>query len=228
LSTTISLINIHSIILELPDNNNQSITDIQKVLTAQISRQKRENFFRTLTGFKFQNFDMMEWIKGNEKGKFEIDEIRNPRIVWGKEFEFWDLKKGRSSQKFVKEIEEIIARNDEKYILKNGWNISLYNALLYPPAGLEDYHRETCRVFRQIEKEIKDKKDRGVDKLYYQRLPTSYEIAQRIEDTVWGPGKITVKLLTEEQIEELHWNYYRMKEWLEQDIAMYTGWDRVK
>jgi hypothetical protein len=67
-----------------------------------------------------------------------------------------------------------------------------------------------------------------VEKLYYQKLPTSYEVAQRIEGTVWGPGKNVVELLTKDQIKKLHWNYYIMKEWLEQDIAKYTGWDRVK
>jgi hypothetical protein len=164
LSTTISLINIPSIILELPDNNKEPFKSIQKALTTQISRQNWENFFRTLAGFSFQNFNIMEWIKGNEKGKFEIDEFRENRRNRGKDFFLWDLKKGRSSRNFIKETEEIIIRNDEKNILRYGWYIALQEALKYPPAMSEDYYREICRVLRSIENEIKDKKSRGVDK----------------------------------------------------------------
>jgi hypothetical protein len=73
LNTTISLVNIPSIILELPDNSKEPMKSIQKVLTTQISRQNWEDFFKTINGFNFKNFNIIDWIKGDQKGIFEIE-----------------------------------------------------------------------------------------------------------------------------------------------------------
>jgi hypothetical protein len=124
LNVTLSLVNIPSIILELPDNQKEPMKNIQNILSAQISRQKWENFFRIISGFNFKNFSVMDWIKGDQKGIFEINEYKDNRRNRGTG-EMWTLNYGRTQRWFIQETEGIIKRNDDgDRTLFRGWCIT--------------------------------------------------------------------------------------------------------
>jgi hypothetical protein len=110
--------------IELPDNENHRFANIQKVLTTQISRQKLVNFFRIIAGFRFQNFDIMKWVGGDLKGKFELDSYQTPRRRPARERkEFWLLEQGRTSLHYINVIEDVIKRHDveKDYNMDGTW-----------------------------------------------------------------------------------------------------------
>jgi hypothetical protein len=134
LNTFSAIISIPSIVIELPDEADYKFTNIQKVLTTQISRQKWKDFFRILSGYNFMNFDVMEWIKGDTKGNFNLDEEpyerpKNSRISW----KWYTLRTGKSSQVWIDAIERIIKKYEENGRLQFEWMIVCRRMNELPP-----------------------------------------------------------------------------------------------
>jgi hypothetical protein len=198
-----AIIDIPSIVIELPGEADYKFTNIQKVLTTQISRQKWKNFFRVLNGFNFMNFDVMEWIKGDTKGKFNLDEEPYERPRDSKiSLEWFTLRTGRSSQVWINSIERVISKYDKEGKLQFEWLLVCKRMNEFP-----SYIRENCiagaaEMFRKVQIIM----DRGLE-LKHTRATRKYRLAQEVENYCFGDGAKIIQVLSPEEESKLGDNY---------------------
>jgi hypothetical protein len=215
--------------IELPDNENHRFTNIQKVLTTQISRQKWNNFFRIIAGFRFQNFDILQWIRGDMNGKFELDKRQVPRERPYRERKaYWTLNEGKSSTHYIAVIEDVIRRHDVEERLQFGWYMIIKRLMEFPPAIREVYFKGTAQIFRKLDIELiqKKKKERNP---HTQIVPTGYKISQEVEDWVQsGKGVTLPAITTPAERAQLPRIYNMMWSDLLVDYYNYCGWDKFK
>jgi hypothetical protein len=217
LRTTAALITIPSIMIELPDNENQKFANIQKVITTQISRQNWTDFFNIIAGFNFQNFDIIQWIKGDIKGEFNLDQEPEPRNnQYSHKKEFFTLNQGKSSTHHISIIEDVIKRHDIKGQLQFGWYLAIQRFMIFPPAIREVYIEGTTQIYRKLDAKLIEKKKSKRMSLF--NVPTGYEIAQEVEDWVMEEDKVTVhRIETPQKMTQLPVIYKILERELKED-----------
>jgi hypothetical protein len=226
LKTFSSIIHIPSIVIEFPGEADYNFINIQKVLTMQISRQKWKEFFKVLSGFNFMNFDVMEWIKGDTKGKLNLDEesyerSKDEKVSW----EWFKLRTGKSSQVWIDAIERIIRKLDKcGYLqLQFNWMLICGRVNQLPPFIRETYIAGASEIFRKLEVTT----DQGKE-MVDTRTARKYRVVQEVENYNNGKYAKTILVLNKEEELEIEDNYKEMMDRIRTDIYRYGGCDNFK
>jgi hypothetical protein len=100
-----ALIDIPSIMIDLPHEADKTINIFTNLLERQLHRKECAQFFRIIDGFNYSNFDIIQWLNWDIKILFEIDnEIYEPGVREG--WSEWILTTENLTQVYI----DVIAR----------------------------------------------------------------------------------------------------------------------